>query len=315
LKICHLLHRCLPAYRRAAAGDAAPENVIVAGEAGPTAQAFARRRMLGVGLVAPAVVRAATGLSLGVTPVFLDSDLVLLRELGRELSRRAGQPVHLVRKRTYRDITDALLAGQMTAAWICGYPFVRHRDRLALVAVPVWRGRPLYQSYVIARADQAASDLAGLRGHSHAFSDPDSNSGWLVTAHALVRQGTTPQNFFSRSFFTYGHRNVVRAVDSGLADSGSVDGYVWEVLAETEPQLVERTRVLARSGWLGFPPIACLADQAGGAAVRRLHDALLSLPEDADGRALLGQLRLDGFADAPLGLFDPIARLAAEVAA
>jgi phosphonate transport system substrate-binding protein len=271
--------------------------------------------MLAGVLACPAIAHAAPPLSLGITPVFLDSDLLLLRDLEAELSRRAGSRVQLVRKRTYRDITDALLAGQVTAAWICGYPFVRHRDRLALVAVPLWRGRPLYQSYLIARADLPAATLADLRGRSHAFSDPDSNSGWLVTAHALARAGTTPRNFFARSFFTYGHRNVVRAVDAGLADSGSVDGYVWEVLAETEPHLVERTRVLARSAWLGFPPVACLAADADSQGVRRLRDALVGLPADAHGRALLSQLRLDGFTDAPPALFDPIGRLAAEVVA
>lgn len=252
-------------------------------------------------------------MSLGVTPVFLDSDLVLLRDLEAELTRRAGSHVQLVRKRTYRDITDALLAGQVTAAWICGFPFVRHRDRLALVTVPLWRGRPLYQSYLIARADLAAEGLSDLRGRSHAFSDPDSNSGWLVTAHALARAGTSPQAFFGRSFFTYGHRNVVRAVDAGLADSGSVDGYVWEVLAETEPALVGRTRVLARSDWLGFPPVACLATEAASREVRLLRDALVGLRADRSGRALLAQLRLDGFDDAEPALFDPIGRLAAEV--
>lgn len=296
-------------------GEAAWEDCIVPGQAGPTQQAATRRALIVTTLAAPCVVRAAAALSLGVTPVFLDSDLVLLRELEAELSRRAGGRVTLLRKRTYRDITDALLAGQVTAAWICGYPFVRHRDRLALVAVPLWRGRPLYQSYLIARADLPADQLSDLRGRSHAFSDPDSNSGWLVTAHALARAGTTPQGFFGRSFFTYGHRNVVRAVDAGLADSGSVDGYVWEVLAETEPQLVERTRVLARSDWLGFPPVACLASDAASAPVRRLHEALVGLPSDVNGRALLSQLRLDGFTDAPAALFDPIVRLAAEVAA
>ena len=44
-----------------------------------------------------------------------------------------------------------LLAGQIDAAWICGYPYVRHRDDFALLAVPIWRGQPLYQSYLIGR--------------------------------------------------------------------------------------------------------------------------------------------------------------------
>lgn len=62
-----------------------------------------------------------------------------------------------MRRRTHREITDALLARHVNAAWICGFPFVRHRDRLALVAVPPWRGRLLYQGYLIARADLPAT--------------------------------------------------------------------------------------------------------------------------------------------------------------
>ena len=58
-------------------------------------------------------------------------------------------------------------------------------------------------------------------------------------------------------FFTYGHRNVVRAVASGLAQSGSVDGYVWEVMREIEADLTARTEIVQRSEWLAFPPIAC----------------------------------------------------------
>jgi hypothetical protein len=55
----------------------------------------------------------------------------------------------------------------------------------------------------------------------------------------------------SRIFFTYGHRNVVRAIASGLADSGSIDGYVWDVMSQREPQLVAKTRVITRFDFAG----------------------------------------------------------------
>ena len=68
--------------------------------------------------------------------------------------------------------------------------------------------------------------------------------------------GQTPDRFFAQTIFTWGHRNVVRAVASGLADSGSVDGYVYEVMRETEPSLIAATRVVTMSELLGFPPVA-----------------------------------------------------------
>ncbi|MCH5367586.1 PhnD/SsuA/transferrin family substrate-binding protein, partial [Escherichia fergusonii] len=79
--------------------------------------------------------------------------------------------------------------------------------------------KPLYQSYLIVDRDRKANDLADLKGDIHAFSDPDSNSGFLVTRAALAERALRPESFFTKAFFTYGHRNVIRAVASGLAGS------------------------------------------------------------------------------------------------
>ena len=119
--------------------------------------------------------------------------------------------------------------------------------------------------------------------------------------------GARPEAWFSRAIFTYGHRNVVRAVADGLVQSGSVDGYVWEALATVEPDLTARTRVIGRSEWLGFPPICARKDAAGTAPVRALRAALLGLSRSEAGRAALTALQLDGFQVAPEGIFDGIA--------
>lgn len=279
----------------------------------PDAKPGRRRFIIAAGLAAAGSglrVRAeAPSLTFGLTPVFLSNDQELLRLIRGYLEAATGAQVALVQRRTYQEITAMLLAGQIDAAWICGYPFVRHRDALALVAVPVWRGRPVYQSYLIARAGRGAATLGDLAGDIHAFSDPDSNSGYLVTRAALDAIGAAPEAFFARSFFTYGHRNVVRAVASGLAQSGSVDGYVWEALTSAEPGLPGATEVVARSDWLGFPPIACLAERAATPQIRALAVALMRMDADQAGRDVLALLQLDGFRTAEPQLFDGIAAL------
>jgi phosphonate transport system substrate-binding protein len=241
----------------------------------------------------------------------LTSDLELLALLRTYLERATGRPVRLITKRTCQEITSLLISGQLHAAWILGFPFVANRPQLSLVAVPVWRGQPLYRSYLIASRDRTAASLDDLKGDTHAFSDPDSNSGWLVTATALARRSSTPDRFFGQTIFTWGHRNVVRAVASGLADSGSVDGYVYEVMRETEPNLINATRVVTMSELLGFPPVACATAVAEEPATKRLERALVNMGGDEDGRAVLRMLRLDGFTVAEPSLFDAIA---AEVA-
>jgi phosphonate transport system substrate-binding protein len=176
-----------------------------------------------------------------------------------------------------------------------------------LVAVPIWRGRNTYQSYLISSSGREASGIDDLKGDVHAFSDPDSNSGYLVTQALLAERKLKAESFFSRTFFTYGHRNVVRAVAAGLAQSGSVDGYVWEVMTETEPELTRRTRIVRKSEWMGFPPIATSNGYASSTRIERLRAALYGMRQDDIGRRVLSLLRLDGFEKAEPALFSSIA--------
>lgn len=252
-------------------------------------------------------VRAERPLAIGLTPVFMLSDLRLRADLERYLSDAIGRPVALVTRRTYQEITALLLADQLAAAWICGYPYVQYRDQLELLGIPVWRGRPLYRSYIIVAATGSAHKAADLAGHVHAFSDPDSNSGHLVTQAYLARQGLRAEDFFQKTFYTYSHRNVVRAVASGLADSGSVDGYIWQVMQDVEPALTEATRVVRRSEWMGFPPIAASRSAATRQDVRSITSAFRSMHRSETGERILKQLRLDRFQAPDAHLFDAIA--------
>lgn len=264
--------------------------------------------LLGAAVCAAPMVRAqAAPFRFALTPVFLDNDGAVISALRAALAAAMGQEIELVQRRTYQEITGALLDGSVDAAWTCGYPYMQHRSELSLLGVPVWQGEPLYQSYLIVAPDDPAAGLADLRGGTHAFSDPDSNSGYLVTASDLARMGETPERFFSRAIFTYGHRNVVRAVAGGLTRSGSVDGYVWEVLNSVEPALTARTRVVSRSEKLGFPPFVARNDRIGEAGVRACEAALQGLDRTPEGQAVLRLLYLDRVTAAGPELFDGIA--------
>ncbi len=265
-------------------------------------------------LATPAIAKTAV-VQFGLTPVFLTSDLELLGRLQSYLQRSTGCAVRLVNRRTYQEVTALLTSGQIDGAWICGYPFVSHRTELQLLAVPQWHGRPLYRSLAICDADREASDLTSLRGDVHAFSDPDSNSGCLVTKAALISRGLRPETFFAKTLFTYGHRDVIRAVAAGLVQSGSVDGYVYDVVSKLEPASTSRTRIVSASEWLGFPPIAAPKVPPDAELHSLLKNALLTMHQAEDGRAVLEMLQLDRFSSEAPELFDPIAIKAALVAA
>jgi len=246
---------------------------------------------------------AGEAVSIGLNPLFLDSDIQLLALLQTYLAERLGRPVQLLKRRTYQEITALLLSGQLDAAWICDDPYVQHEDQLALLAVPLYRHEPLYQTYVIVNEGSKAQSFDEVRGTVHAFSDPDSTSGFLVTRHLLALRHTTPAQFFRTSFFTYGHRNVVRAVATGLAESGSMDGYVWDVMRAREPELIDKTRVVYTSEKLGFPPIVGLKSASDPALAKAISDAFIDMPTHPIGRQILAILDLDGFTKADPDLY------------
>lgn len=278
-----------------------------------------RRRRLLLALAAlpvcPAVAADGDGaiLRIGLTPVFLDDQVSFLGQWRAWLEQKLGRAVVFVQRGNYREIIDLLRAGKIDFAWLCGYPYVRYRHEFRLVAVPLWRGQPLYQSYLIVPADDLRTKrLSELRGKVFAYSDPDSNSGYLYPQYVLTMQGEKPASFFARTFFTWAHRKVVEAVGVGLADGGAVDGYVWETLAEVRPDLTAATRIIDRSPQLGHPPFVARGD-IPARDLAQFRQVLLGMVDDPQGSELLGRLRLDGFTPGQPALFDGIAEMARRV--
>lgn len=276
-----------------------------------------RRLLLAIAALSAWPAVAANGdagvVRIGLTPVFLDDQVSFLGKWRAWLEQKLGRSVVFVQRGNYREIIDLLRSGKIDFAWLCGYPYVRHRHELRLVVVPLWHAQPLYQSYLIVPSDDnRTKTIADLRSKVFAYSDPDSNSGYLYPQYALSMLGEKPSAFFSRTFFTWAHRKVVEAVGVGLADGGAVDGYVWETLAEVRPELTAATRIIDRSPLLGYPPFVARSD-IPAKELEQFRQVLLGMADDPQGSELLGRLRLDGFTNGLPALFDGIAQMAAKV--
>jgi phosphonate transport system substrate-binding protein len=285
----------------------------------PTQLRGRNRRDLLALLAAPAVfgkslkVQASTNqqiLRFGTTPVFLDDQIGLLAGWRLYLQRILNQEVRFIQRGSYREILDLLLKEQLDIAWLCGFPYVMHADSLQLIATPVYRGKPHYRSLLIVnRNNLNVTDIADLRDRVFAFSDPLSNSGYLVPLSKLALLNTNPENFFRRTFFTFSHRKVVEAVQTGLADAGCVDGYVWDTLVLKNPALKDSVRVAWESPSFGFPPIVARARLSPDIQIR-IRAAFIGMNSDASGKTLLNALNIDSFDTSSSAQFDSIKSLA-----
>jgi len=249
-------------------------------------------------------------LRIGLTPVILADQAAFLARWSDYLSKRLRSPVAFVARESYQGVLDLLFGGQLEAAWLCGYPYVRHLQQLQLIAVPHYEGRPLYQAYLIRPRHQ--SSLQGWRdvkGKVLAYSDPLSNSGWLVAQTQLHAAGLSPRDL-KKSFFAHGHRNVAEAVAARLAHAGAIDGYVWETMRQQGMAAVEQTEVVWKSELFGFPPIVARRNSRHE-KIRALQAVLWAMQNEPEGLGLLKALNLTGFeAGSPL-LFNSIAKMAA----
>jgi len=281
---------------------------------------FLRTTAIAAGLAAlpgrlPALAKDGA-LRIGLTAVVVREYVRSFNDFRDYLTLRTGRAVSFVQRRTYADIMDLLSRGELEAAWICGFPYIQPRDPefLDLLVAPVYRGAPLYRSLVIVPSESAARVLEDLRGGAFAYSDPDSNSGYLVPRATLAEKGYDPDQFFRFSFFTYSHAETVAAVAERMADGGSVDSYVYNIQKKYEPDLVARTRVIRTSRQFGFPPIVVRRDLAPDVRLR-LRDTLTGMAGDPEGSALLARLALDGFAQVAPPLYDSIRKIARQAAA
>jgi phosphate/phosphite/phosphonate ABC transporter binding protein len=251
--------------------------------------------LVGPGTVSPAAA-ADPRLRIAITPVLVEHYLEVNRQLVTYIGERLGQPTLLVQRRSYKEISDLLEKGEVDVAFVCGRPYVIDHDRfgLELLAAPLVYDEPIYYSYVIVPADSPIQTFEDLRGKRYAFSDPLSNSGHLVPAAKLARLGETPERFFKRSIFTYSHSASVEAVAVKFVDGASVDSYVYDYLAATNPRLTAKTRIIDRSAPHGITPVVVRGD-LDPATKGRVRRVLLDMDRDSRGQEILRQLMIRRF--------------------
>lgn len=271
-----------------------------------------RRRFLQMLPALPLICQAQTegeAIRIGLTPVILDDQLGFLHDWRIWLELHLGLPVKFVQRRKYRDITDALKSGDIKAAWVCGYPFIRNRGVMKLLAVPRYKNKLTYTSnFIVNRKLDSIKKVGDLKNTVFVFSDPDSNSGYLYPQYRFKQLGINPLTFFKRTFFTWSHRNTIDAVASGLADAGAVDSYIWEQYKKHHPGIVADTRIIEISPAFGFPPLV-ISHALSVDVAEKLIGVICKMDHDPQGKALLKRLGLDGFSRGTPDLFNGIQQM------
>lgn len=248
---------------------------------------------------------------IGFTPAFVHDQHALLADWRRYMEKRLGLKVEIVQRDSYRETMDLLRLKQMDFAWVCDYPFLTLKDLVRLLAVPLYKGKPLYRSFIIVPAGPRGAHVQGIadmKDGVFAYADPLSNTGYLYPRFAIHKLGADPKTFFRKTFFTWSHKKVIEAVALGLAQGGAVDSYIWETVARMDPELTRRTRIVQQSPDYGFPPFVAHRDLAPE-LFELVQRFLLTMHQDQEGAALLKRINLDRFIAGDIQLYDGVAEM------
>ncbi|MDO5529055.1 MAG: phosphonate ABC transporter substrate-binding protein [Paracoccus sp. (in: a-proteobacteria)] len=142
-----------------------------------------------------------------------------------QLKEATGINVELFPASDYAGVMQGLLAGQLDSASLgaSGYAGIYLQDPEAVEPIFVnleSDGSNGYYAMMYARADSGIEDLEGMEGHSLAFADPNSTSGYLVPKAELEAQGIDIDTYFSNTGFGGGHEQAITAVLNGQYDAG-----------------------------------------------------------------------------------------------
>jgi phosphonate transport system substrate-binding protein len=134
------------------------------------------------------------------------------------LQAKLGVPVKLYPAADYAGVMQGMAAGQLEAAefgasgfagtWLdckCVEPIVVPQEA---------DGSTYYYSVMVTRKDSGITSIAQMKGHSLAWADPNSTSGYLIPSATLKTKGIDLADgaYFSHTGFAGGHEQGVVAV-------------------------------------------------------------------------------------------------------
>lgn len=215
--------------------------------------------------------------------------------------------VRFIQKKTYAEINDMIGRNEIDLAFVCSGPYVSGTEEfgLQILAVPLCHGEKVYYSYFITSKDGNIRSFDDLRGKTFAFTDPLSNTGYVVPTYVLARRGETPETFFKKTFFTHSHDNSIQAVADGLADGAAIDSLIYNFMKIKSPELTQKTIIVDKSPPYGIPPIV-VSPRIDAGLKEKLKNIFLSIHKNPQGKMILDNLQIERFIEGNDGDYDTV---------
>jgi phosphonate transport system substrate-binding protein len=246
-------------------------------------------------------LRFGTFLAPNIMPVY--------EAVAEEVGRRLGVETELVVETDYGPCEN----DENEVCFVCSLPYVQFEREGIAPAVPIaapvlegerYGGRPIYFSDVIVHVDSPFRSFLDLRGHSWAYNEPLSHSGYGITRYHLLELGET-NGFFSEVVDAGFHETSIRLVAGGEVDASAIDSQVLAVATRDDASLARSLRVIDALGPSTIQPVAASKRVPAGQR-REIQEVLTTMHEDPAMRERLALGMVERFVPVEPSSYDDI---------
>ena len=226
-----------------------------------------------------------------------------------EVGRRLGVETELFIETDYA----ACAKDENEVCFVCSLPYVEFERQGISPAVPIaapvlrgdrYGGKPIYFSDVIVHRDSPFQSFLDLRGHSWAYNEPLSHSGYGITRYHLLEIGET-SGFFSGVIEAGFHESSMRLVAAQEVDASAIDSQVLAVAMRDDPSLARTLRIIDALGPSTIQPVA-VSKRVPVRQRREIQEVLTTMHEDPALRERLALGMVERFVPVDASSYDDI---------
>jgi phosphonate transport system substrate-binding protein len=209
------------------------------------------------------------------------------------LEKTLGKDIELVVTTDYSSMIEAMRFGRIEIAYFGPFSYVLAKSKAPEIepfAVGIEKGKPTYNSILIAQTDGPVKDIADIRGKPFGFGDQASTSSHLVPRAYLLKRGLRGNQDY-KVVHLGTHDAVARAVENGQVPAGALSEAIYRTLVARKTIDEGKLRQIGLSDPVPNYPITMQGNLAP-ALKQNIRSAFL----DAKDPAVLKSFRVEGFA-------------------
>ena len=253
---------------------------------------------------------AATPLKLGVGLFQPDKEKndATYRPIAAYLAEKLGRAVELRTVDSWEGLAKSLASGETDLALMgpWGYVLANQQAGAQVVSTILYDGKPEYFGIMVTHPNSGITSPKDLKGHTFAFGDKGSTSGYLIPLHYFMQQGIEPETYFSKVVYT-SHQAIETQVTQGVLDAGA--DYTRNRNAMIEQGLIkaDQSRIIWQSPPLPNDAFAVSSALAGDRAfVASLQSALAGVGDRLKSQPNLLPPHYTGFVSRDNAFYKPI---------